>query len=106
MDILKSLNWNDSDEIIILEEYGMFIIEKAGHIPNAETLKTIEDMEEAIKKLHLLKNYSSFSEVIEELEKNIILKETLIYNKYEWNVSNVSNCYKYRNILDDFSKIS
>ncbi len=71
VDILKSLNWNDSDEIIITEEYGRLIIEKAGHIPNAETLKAIEDMEEAMKKPHLLKKYSSFSEVLEELENEI-----------------------------------
>ncbi len=49
MDILKSLNWNDSDEMLITEEYGRLIIEKAGHIANAETIIAVEGVQEMKK---------------------------------------------------------
>ncbi len=48
MDILKSLDWNDSDEITITEKYGRLIIEKVSRSPNVEI---IEDMERDMKDL-------------------------------------------------------
>ncbi len=71
MDILQSLNWNDNDEITITEEYGRLIIEKSGHIPNAETLKAIEEVEEMKKNPHLYKSYNSFSEILDEINEEL-----------------------------------
>ncbi len=67
MDILKSLNWNDSDEITITEEYGRLVIEKVGHIPNAETLKAIEEVEEMKKNPHLYKSYNDVDEMMRDI---------------------------------------
>ncbi len=70
-DVLKSFEWKDDDEISITKINDQIIIKKANNIPNAETIQAIEEMEEAMKNPHLLKKYSSFSEVLEEIENEI-----------------------------------
>ncbi len=66
-DILASPHWNDSDEINIKEENGKKVIEKVEHIPNAETIAAIKEVEEMKKNPHLYKSYNNVDEMMKDI---------------------------------------
>ncbi len=66
-DILKLLDWKDDEEVNIKEEYGRIIIEKVEHIPNAETIAAMKEVEEMEKNPHLYKGYDNVDEMIRDI---------------------------------------
>ncbi len=66
-DILASLHWDDNDEINIKEEAGRIVIEKVEHIPNAETIAAIKEVEEMKKNPHLYKGYDDVDEMMRDI---------------------------------------